>query len=358
MAASLIVKDRGHIPGGWHSGFNRVYQWGYFAHLKPSIAKVYKILEWQADYRNEFIVRDIGYAKIGEYAGVGWDTVHRAIRTLETLGLIETVRSHRYLPGANQAKQYQLRVPAVPYTEKLDNLTDKQRDGILKFIEICDTNVWGGSPRGRHPDSPRATTKAASRQPPSTPVAHKGGGSSASGIKIASKISSSKEPDGRLPDAVALLSDAGIEEPVRSRLAAAYPIDYLSIKVTDYHNRRRAGEQKGVGYLVRAIEGGDSYPLHKSTVQQIATEKRRAAAIDSQSKQSDTDRQRESKNTYLEEQFAELDDEELAILIAKAKSHFGRRADKLGTEGWKDKPSLRALIFHFLDPDVILNQSL
>lgn len=129
------------------------------------------------------------------------------------------------------------------------------------------------------------------------------------------------------------LAEAGVEEPMLSRLAAEHDEPELLLRLEDWWARRAAGSKLGVAWLIASIR--DRYELHPST--HAANEKRAAArAADERRRRAAAADEAEARrqralDARAEALFDAMSDEELAHWKAVVVAEFPalvRNADR------------------------------
>lgn len=247
---SIVIGSRREgVPGGWHSGFNRVYDWYYFAHLSPAAKAIYKILEWRADYDHEFKVSGLSHSVIADHAGISVRSIQKPMSELLTLQLVTvTEREDR---ASQKSKTYCLLVPMLRYADLLNKLSHGQRSSLY---------------RGGGPFYP----------PPSTSPDDEGGRSGEGRVVVHVRPASSRptDPVGSLADvdplrpgaphnkkhsrdrdskaaAASLLEESGVERSVSAKLAATYSFDRISDVVETMQWRRSRGKCENPGGFIR-----------------------------------------------------------------------------------------------------------
>jgi hypothetical protein len=361
-AVNVTVNDRANIPGGWHSGFNRVYEWGYFANLSPAAKAVYKILEWRADYNNQFVVNarpdgmGLGYAGIAKFAGVSVESVKRAMSELTVLDLVRVTRRHRYFKGGeapNAPKQYQLTVPAVSFSDRLADLSDAERKQVFrqgKASAALATARSSVTPPSGHTQSPLGNTPDPTVQARMTPREGRGRAvdrvADALNSKIRDHQDSSKKADAT--DLESELRKRGVGEPLLSRLMTNTPADVIRRHLMDFDIRNQLPGQpkKSPGWLVKSITV--PYELHEKTTQCFEREAKKARGEEVRQQQraaEDAEAEQTARlEQWTEEQFQQLDEEELRAFQRKVIEQYGRLARGLDNADPRTHERLRRLI--------------
>ncbi|MFT3789467.1 MAG: hypothetical protein QM770_25345 [Tepidisphaeraceae bacterium] len=141
------------------------------------------------------------------------------------------------------------------------------------------------------------------------------------------------------------LHEAGVREPVLSRLISAFDSEELMLRLEDWRTRNAAGQKRGVAWLVASIQ--KRYDLDERTLarrerqqaeqhrrQQLQREKQREAT--EQQRQADIERQAESR-------FATMDESALTTLRDRVLAEYGPICVGLESADVRTHPRLRRL---------------
>ncbi len=378
---NVTVGDRSAIPGGWHSGFNRVYEWGYFAHLSPAAKAVYKILEWRADYSNGFMINagpdgrgvgytgtytGLGYTGIARYAGVSVESVKRAMAEMSALDLVRTIRRQRYFKGGeapNAPKQYQLTVPAIPAADHIADLDPARRKLLYRNGDPIHTetettiNHREGSPTTPPYGRPQPIRKVSHDPTPSSrpaiPSARRSPGNVVADDTINKKIRTSKNSNrvaaDDLVDQLELeLTRRGVGSPLLETILTSADPELIRSRLLDFDVRNKLPGQprKTAGWLVKAILV--PYSIHEATAKQLENQTQSLAAVEHKralAEKHDAEANRQAElDAWVEDQFASSDDEELESLRERVITEYGSVARGLDKADPRTHPRLSRLI--------------
>jgi hypothetical protein len=147
-------------------------------------------------------------------------------------------------------------------------------------------------------------------------------------------------------DAAAALGEAGVADPVRSRLVAEREPEELLLRIGDWQTRRRLGQKLGPAWLVASIR--DGYDLHDQTLADRArTDRRREAEAHRAEQKQQAEREKAEivrVAAEAERLFDELSDEELDHWKAAAIREFGGVARGLHDADPRQSTRLRRLV--------------
>jgi hypothetical protein len=339
------------VDGGYSQLFNRVMHSGIFASLPLPARAVYTAMVYLGDNTRHFIVdgkdgRGVNIDRIMAVSGCGETAVKQAIKVLADRQLVRILRKGGSTPdGTRFASIYQLLIPVAGY----ENL-HKSRTGI--DLPVRNTAPYPGTIRpgteSQHDPKPR-------RFPTPNPVA-------AEPRTGAHRVRSNRSdrnvdnitivPEGQTADdkrsARAALIERGVKEPLLSQLVSQAEPSSILKHVLDFDIRNKLPGQsvKTAGWLVKSILV--PYQLHERTIAEIESESR-AQEAKSHRRLKDIEKSIEDEraaalNRWVEEQFANADDEELESLRQRVLSEYATLARGLEKVDPRTHPRLSRLI--------------
>lgn len=277
VTISQPTEGGGAIPGGFSQLFNVVISTLSYAQLPEASKLIYPALVWMADHRRQFVIENRGYSEIARYAGVSRSTAQKGLARLIGCGLVRLVRPAR--PdgrGGLTANIYQLLVP-IEGLEPPPTYTDSRERGMPRNNIGVSRETAQRSTVNRHSSVPR----------------------------IGRNIQEEElEHNNKARQA---LADAGIAEPVLTKLVESKPEEELLLRLRDWKTRKKLGAKLGVAWLIASIR--ETYDLHEQTQCDIDNERKGSLATAHRLKQFDQERLAEEEQRKLDEQANRMLDE-------------------------------------------------
>ena len=326
------------IDGGFTQVFNRVLSSGIYAALSLPARAVYTALAYLADNTRCFVV-DGGYGgragsgvnieRIMAVSGCGETAAKKAMKELVDRQLVRVLRkggSRRN--GQRVASIYQLLLPVDGYEALHVGQNNANRPGR-------DTTGYGiatrpGTAAQGDPVPPREATRfpGATRSSTAAPRARTTRKSnkpqnSKSPRAAAAKEKADPEKGNSLADGLAA---RGVGEPLLSRLLEEAEPETIRRHLLDFdiRNRLQGAKKKSPGWLGQSILV--PYDLHEETLRTLEQEQRSAGAKVAARRREVEDALEQERlvaiEAWVEEQFAEMEDDELSAWKARALDRF------------------------------------